>query len=241
MSRRSPICFRCADRPDTLLRTGMNWIETIGYLGSVLVALSLAMSDVFRLRVLNLVGAAVFTAYGVLVGAYPVAGLNAFIVVVNVVYLWRLTHHREFFEVLDVTGAPSPFLTRFLAHHAREIAEVAPGFDLARLPSASVLFVLRNLDPAGLVVWTDQGEGIARIDLDYAVPRYRDRRCGRWFFRERADWFARRGFVRFEAQTPSPRHGRYLAAIGFRPLAERGAGWYQRPITSSRPDRGSAS
>lgn len=216
----------------------MTWIEIIGYVGSVLVAISLAMSDLVRLRILNLIGAAVFAVYGLLVSAYPVAALNSFIVVVNVAYLWRMTRDRDFFEVLEVTGADSAYLARFLEHHAGEIAAVAPGFDLAALPDAHILFVLRNLEPAGLVVWTDAGSGTVRVDLDYAVPRYRDLRCGRWFFQEREAWFAARGFVRFEAFTPRPGHGRYLSAVGFAPAADLGAGWYRRLITTPRPDTG---
>jgi len=218
----------------------MPWIEIIGYVGSVLVAVSLAMSDLVRLRTLNLIGASVFASYGFLVGAYPVAALNSFIVLVNVVHLWRMARDREFFEVLDVTGADSAFLARFLEHHAGEIAEVAPGFDLASLPQARVLFVLRNLEPAGVLVWTDRGAGVARVDLDYAVPRYRDLRCGRWFFREREGWFAQRGFERFEAFTPRPRHGRYLTAVGFTPAPDLGSGWYRRLITPPRPETGMA-
>lgn len=219
----------------------MTWIEIIGYVGSVLVAISLAMSDLVRLRILNLIGAAVFALYGFLVSAYPVAALNSFIVVVNVVYLWRMTRDREFFEVLEVTSADSAYLARFLEHHAGEIAAVAPDFDLAALPDAHILFVLRNLDPAGLIVWTDPGTGAIRVHLDYAVPRYRDLRCGRWFFQEREPWFAEQGFERFEAYTPRPSHGRYLSAVGFSPAPDLGAGWYRRHITMPRPDSGSTS
>jgi hypothetical protein len=215
------------------------WIEIVGYVGSVLVAVSLAMSDILRLRVLNLVGAAVFTVYGLLVPAYPVAALNGFIVLANVYYLARMMRDVEYFEVLDVTDEPGPYLARFLVHHAREIATIAPGLDLGQLPGARILMILRNLEPAGLVIWTDRGEGTVRVELDYAVPRYRDLRCGRWFFRDREAWFAARGHRRFEAHTPSARHGRYLIAVGFRRAPHRGPGWYERPVpgppTEGRP------
>jgi len=211
---------------------GLPWVEIVGYAGSVLVALSLAMSDLLRLRLLNLVGAAVFTVYGALVHAYPVAALNGFIVVANLVHLARMKRDREYFEVLDLTGRSGPFLERLLAHHRDEIARIAPGFDLPALPDPRVLMILRNLEPAGLVVWTDRGQGAVRVELDFAVPRYRDLRCGRWFFRDREAWFAARGYRRFEAYTPSDHHGRYLAAVGFRPDRARGRGWYVRTVSS---------
>ena len=51
------------------------WFEMVGYLGSVLVAVSLMMKSLWRLRIINLVGASFFTVYGLLIGALPVAGL----------------------------------------------------------------------------------------------------------------------------------------------------------------------
>jgi len=60
-----------------------NQIELIGYLGSVLVAISLMMRSLLRLRVINLIGALFFTTYGALLGAYPVAVLNGLIVCID--------------------------------------------------------------------------------------------------------------------------------------------------------------
>ena len=61
--------------------------EIIGYIASALVAVSLMMSSILKLRVINLVGAALFTAYGLLIGAYPVAVMNLFIVLIDLYYL----------------------------------------------------------------------------------------------------------------------------------------------------------
>ena len=52
-------------------------LEGFGYLASVLVVISLMMRSIVRLRWINLVGAACFTAYGILISAYPVAALTS--------------------------------------------------------------------------------------------------------------------------------------------------------------------
>ena len=59
----------------------------IGYIASALVAVSLMMSSILKLRVINLVGASLFTVYGLLIGAYPVAVMNLFIVLIDLYYL----------------------------------------------------------------------------------------------------------------------------------------------------------
>ena len=53
--------------------------EIIGYVGSALIVVSLAMSNIIRLRVVNLVGALVFMTYGVLIGSLPVTATNLII------------------------------------------------------------------------------------------------------------------------------------------------------------------
>jgi len=68
----------------------INYLELLGYLASILVALSLMMRSLYKLRVINLVGALLFSIYGVSIGAYPVAALNAFIVLVNIYYLRQM-------------------------------------------------------------------------------------------------------------------------------------------------------
>ncbi|GAA5192265.1 YgjV family protein [Ferrimonas gelatinilytica] len=64
--------------------------EWVGYAASVLVAISLMMTDIKKLRWWNTAGCALFSAYGVAISAYPVALLNGFIVLVNLYYLWRI-------------------------------------------------------------------------------------------------------------------------------------------------------
>lgn len=68
----------------------MIWLEFYGYLGSALIAISLMMGDIRKLRWINLVGAGAFASYGLLIGSWPVAVLNGFIVLIDVVHLWRI-------------------------------------------------------------------------------------------------------------------------------------------------------
>ncbi|RTR31596.1 YgjV family protein [Shewanella atlantica] len=64
--------------------------EWVGYLASVVVAISLMMSNIKKLRWWNLVGAALFVAYGMAISAIPVALVNFFIVLIDIYYLVRL-------------------------------------------------------------------------------------------------------------------------------------------------------
>jgi hypothetical protein len=68
----------------------MDWREILGYTGSVLIAVSLMMKDVVRLRYYNMAGAAAFALYGLLISAWPVFLLNAFNAAINLYHVVAL-------------------------------------------------------------------------------------------------------------------------------------------------------
>ena len=75
----------------------MDLVQWVGYVGSALVATSLMMNNIWRLRWINLVGASTFAIYGLLIQAWPVVGLNSFIAVVDIVYLILLSRMQDTF------------------------------------------------------------------------------------------------------------------------------------------------
>jgi hypothetical protein len=68
-------------------------IEWIGYLASVLVAISITMKGGIYFRILNLTGSVCFFVYGLLIRAWPVVIINVYTFGVNVFYI--IQHLRE--------------------------------------------------------------------------------------------------------------------------------------------------
>lgn len=68
----------------------MELIEIFGFAASVVVAVSLMMKNIVHLRVANMIGCAMFSAYGFAIGALPVGFMNAFIMLVNVYFLVKM-------------------------------------------------------------------------------------------------------------------------------------------------------
>ncbi|HAS6393807.1 TPA: YgjV family protein [Vibrio vulnificus] len=73
----------------------MNMVEILGYAASIMVAISLTMKDIVRLRVLNFIGCALFTAYGLMIDAWPVVVTNGFIACVNVYFLAKMQQEKK--------------------------------------------------------------------------------------------------------------------------------------------------
>lgn len=65
-------------------------VELIGYAASILIAISLTMTDMYKLRIINSIGCLMFVIYGLNVGAYPVALANTIIIIINIYNLYKL-------------------------------------------------------------------------------------------------------------------------------------------------------
>ncbi|OLQ84846.1 hypothetical protein BIY21_04790 [Vibrio ponticus] len=73
----------------------MNMVEILGYAASIMVAISLTMKDIVKLRVLNFIGCALFTAYGLMIDSWPVVLTNGFIACVNVYFLVKMQQEKK--------------------------------------------------------------------------------------------------------------------------------------------------
>jgi len=189
-------------------------LEIVGYIASVLVAVSLTMSSLLRLRVVNLVGSSVFAIYGYLIGATPVFLVNAFIACVNVWYLLRFFNTKEFLRLLEVKW-DSEYVRHFIAMNLEDIRRYAPEFKGAAHEGDVVFLVLRDVAPAGLFIGRIHPAGCLAIELDYVLPQYRDFKVGRFLFHEQAKYFRARGIHRMEATAAVPKHAGYLRRMGF--------------------------
>jgi hypothetical protein len=191
-------------------------LELVGYAASVLVAISLMMTSVLRLRLINLVGSAAFSLYGVLIGAYPVAVLNGAIVFVNLYHLAAMMRTKEYFQLLPLKP-DSVYLPYFLNYHAAEIRRAVPDFHYRPSADQVTLFILRDCNPAGVFIAKKESEGVLRVLLDFAVPNYRDLRMGRYLFVEQQAFFRERGIRDIVVTAHSEMFGEYLRNLGFAP------------------------
>lgn len=69
---------------------GIPFIEWIGYFASIFIAISLFMTDIIKLRIINTCGCVLFVIYGFNVKAYPVGIINTIIIFINLYYIYKL-------------------------------------------------------------------------------------------------------------------------------------------------------
>jgi hypothetical protein len=59
------------------------YVELFGYLGTLLVFISMTTSSIKKLRILNISGSVITVIYSVIISAYPIVFLNLGLSVVN--------------------------------------------------------------------------------------------------------------------------------------------------------------
>ena len=191
-------------------------VEMIGYLGSILVVVSMLMSSVVKLRVINTIGSGIFAAYALMIRSYPTALMNACLVGINIYNLVRLKQGDRSYDLAE--AAPEDGLLRYLLDHYREdILTYFPGFTGAEERDRAYV-VFCGGDPAGVLLGTDDGQGTLDVKLDYSTPTYRDCSIGAYLYGKLPSKGVRT--LIFEGEETGA-HAAYLTKMGF--VKENGA------------------
>jgi hypothetical protein len=201
-------------------------IEAIGYLGSALVITSLLMTRILRLRVISLMGSTAFLIYGLLIGSVPIVITNIVIMLINTTFLWRATRVKEWFSLLEVLPG-SRYLEEFLQFHHEDILLNQPDWNGKVADSDLTVLVLRDMQPAMAIVGRVRGSDM-ELRLDYAIPRFRDYRMGRFLYDSNADFFLDRRIITIAASGQSKSHAHYLERMGFSEIV---TGRYERSLS----------
>lgn len=186
--------------------------ELIGYVASLLVAISLMMSAIVKLRIVNLIGAFTFAIYGILINSIPVAGMNAFIVLINIYYLVKIYRDKTYFKILWVEHN-SRYLSQFLDFYEEQISIYQPDFKKDSGQNFA-LFVLSDMTPVGVLLGR-LDDNTLHVDLDFVIPDYRDFKVGHYLYSDDPDHFKELGVKEIVTEKGNDQHNQYLDKMGF--------------------------
>jgi len=198
---------------------GISIIEWIGYIASVLVATSLTMSSIVKLRWFSLAGSSIFSTYGFLIASMPVGFLNAFIAMVNIYYLKKMYSKEESFKIFEIN--PNGFYVRyFLEFFEKDIDVFFPSFKtqksdfLQDKENSLTLLTMRNGASAGIFLGKINGNEVCVI-IDYVKPEFRDLKPGFFLYENNQELFSARGVEKIVSLSRNETHSKYLKKIGF--------------------------
>ncbi len=186
-------------------------IEWIGYVSSIVILISLTMSSIVKLRWINLLGAILFSIYGALIGAMPVAVVNFGIVLIDIYYLWLIYKDKEIFTLVDA-DIGSALFQHFLDSNREEIEKQIPIAEIQEDDKA--FYMLRDNNLAGVIIGNIDNQEM-NVKLDYVTPRYRDFKLGKYYFIENAKTLKQKGIQVVKASAKEKEHQVYLEKMGF--------------------------
>ena len=192
------------------------YYHMIGYAGSFLIAISLSMKNIRRLRQINLFGASTFATYGLLIGSYPVLALNSYIAAIDLFFLFKMYATKEQFSMIPVLDSSHLYLSKFIEFYQEDIRKFFPEFDKSKLPEFNCFFILRDLRPVGLFIFKQVSESEIKIELDYAIPEYRDLKNGKYVYSVEAKYLREKGYKVLSMHSSVEKHQKYLLNVGFK-------------------------
>ena len=185
------------------------YVELIGYIASILVVISMLMTSIIRLRIINTAGCIVFAAYAMAIRSYPTAATNVVLTLVNVYNLHRILKKHQDYTVVK-TNIEDVFVHYFLSVHEKEIKKLFPAINKA-LPYNHVYLVCHGTNVAELFLATTDSDGAVNIKADYISPAYKDSAVGTYLY----TWLAEQKLTKFNTASCVPEHRAFLTKYGF--------------------------
>ncbi|PSV44849.1 hypothetical protein [Photobacterium indicum] len=191
-----------------------DWVEWFGYLASLVVLVSLTMTSIVKLRVINFTGCLLFAAFAYFIDSLPTMLMNLGIAGINVYFLYKIYSVKERFKLITAS-TDSEYFLHFIEMNKKDI-ELQVSREELRL-SNTAFYMLRNNNIAGVLVGSKDENGVLNVLLDYVTEEYRDFKIGTYYFETNPEVIKNRGINTLHVRTSNVEHRSYLETVGFKP------------------------
>ncbi|HBM15498.1 MAG TPA: hypothetical protein DD381_04025 [Lentisphaeria bacterium] len=192
----------------------------LGWSASALVIFSLFMKSMMRMRWISLIGGIIYAAYGLAFGSTPLFCYNILRAFVNIHFLRKLYTKKDLFDLLHIPSN-DPYLKYFLNAYLTDIYKFNPSFTGDIKDNSYCLFALRNVEVVSIVIVRDDNPNEIIVDLDYAIPKYRDMKSANFIMGKYAHYISRlssHGLKHLYTSGGSLEHNKYLTELGYEPI-----------------------
>lgn len=189
--------------------------ESIGYLASVFLALSLMVNNDLKFRWINGSGSLSFAVYGMLIQSYPIIFTNLLLFGINLYYLIKIYRSNEDFELIEFKG-DERLVYKFLEFYQADIKKYFPNYVHNYEESNFNFVILRNLVIANIFVGKLDESGNVDVKLNYTVEKYRDFKVGKYIFDTKKIFLESKGVKSISyKKVANKNHANFLKVMGF--------------------------
>lgn len=148
------------------------YLEIFGYIGTCLVILSMMMSSVTKLRIINMCGSVISGVYAGLSLTWPICIMNICLFLINGYHLLKHYLRKNTIEFHLVKNDDTSLL-HFITHNKEEILKMNPNLILNFNSNTNIYLLYNKCEMAGIVVGNIDNTNF-NLDLIYVVPKFRD-------------------------------------------------------------------
>ncbi|CAN5891187.1 hypothetical protein BH11BAC4_BH11BAC4_24780 [soil metagenome] len=187
----------------------------VGYGASILLAISLLVTNDLKFRWLNTFGCLAFIVYGILIHAFPIILTNSILLLINAFYLAKIYRANENFDLLPFSSGDA-LINKFLLFYKADIKSYFPEYDQKDASGNISFVVLRDMVIANIFSAALMEDGTALVKINYTVPKYRDYKIGKFLFQKEKQFLLSKGIQRLVyTQVFNKKHELYLVKMGF--------------------------
>lgn len=187
----------------------MDYLELFGYIGTALVIISMMMSSVTKLRIINICGSIISAIYSYLGSAWPIVVMNICLIIINVYHLIKEFSTKKTYAHVKTNFSEQSVLY-FLEYYKNDIFKFFPNFKKENIKNEEIHLVYIQSDIAGILIGTKNNDNFT-IYLDYATPKYRDLSVAKFLF----PLLKNEGINLLIAEKGSKEQNKYLIKMGF--------------------------
>ncbi|HPH85372.1 MAG TPA: hypothetical protein PLC48_07915 [Ferruginibacter sp.] len=206
--------------------------QALGYIASILLAISLMVNNDLKFRWLNTFGCLAFICYGILIHAFPVILTNTLLLLINMYYLIKIYRATENFDLLEFEQVKDDrLLGKFLSFYKADIHAYFPDYIPTDTGKRVSFVVLRDIVIANIFVAELGDNGIAEVKINYTVPKYRDYKVGKFIFEQEKKFLLSRGVSSLQySNVHHPNHRAFIEKMGFTKNPEEGDNGYFKKL-----------
>ena len=147
------------------------YLEIFGYIGTALVIVSMMMTSVVTLRIINMCGGAISLIYSIFVNAWPVVVLNACLICINFVQTVRQLKKRED-AILVPVGENDPTAKHLLNVWKADFEKCNPDCNLEEIRDGQKHILYVGEEAIGFLIGAQNSEESGVYTL-YLTPTHR--------------------------------------------------------------------
>ncbi len=202
----------------------------LGYIASILLAISLMVANDLKFRWLNTFGCLSFIVYGILINALPVILTNSLLLLINSFYLVKIYRRKENFDLLEFEPAAT-LVDRFVSFYQTDIKNYFPGFNKIEQSNNIRFVVLRDIVIANIFAATLSENGTAVVNINYTVAKYRDYEVGKFIFEKEKKYLLSKGVKKLLYQQEiNKKHEKFLSVMGFKETFAEGKKFWEKEL-----------